>query len=79
MLVMIIIGAFILMKFMAISQLPSSIAIYVGGLDFPAHVILLLIVFLYHILGMSLDIFAAFIFTLLIFFPAIISPNFDPI
>lgn len=79
MLVMIIIGAFILMKLMAISQLPSSLADYVGGLDFPPVVILLLIVLLYIVLGMFLDIFAAIMLTLPILFPVIISLNFDPI
>ena len=79
MIVLIIAGAFILMKFMAVSRLPSWLADFVSGLPFPPMIILLLILCLYIILGMFLDIYAAILLTLPILFPVIVSLGFDPI
>jgi C4-dicarboxylate transporter DctM subunit len=72
MIVLIIAGAFIFMKFMAVSRLPSWLADFVAGLPFSPMIIMMLILLLYIILGMFLD-------TLPILFPVIISLGFDPI
>jgi len=79
MIVLIIAGAFIFMKFMAVSRLPSWLADFVAGLQLPPMVIMLLILLLYIILGMFLDIYAAILLTLPILFPVIVSLGFDPI
>jgi tripartite ATP-independent transporter DctM subunit len=79
MIAMIISGAFILMKFMAVSRLPDLLAGFIGGLPFPPLVILMLIILLYIILGMFLDAPSAMVLTLPILFPVILSLGIDPI
>jgi tripartite ATP-independent transporter DctM subunit len=79
MIVLIIAGAFIFMKFMAVSRLPSWLADFVAGLPFSPMVIMMLILLLYIILGMFLDIYAAILLTLPILFPVIVSLGFDTI
>lgn len=79
MLVVIICGAFIFNTFMALSLLPEKLAVTIGGLDVPPLVILILIIFLYFILGMFLDAPSMVVLTLPILFPVILSLGFDPI
>jgi tripartite ATP-independent transporter DctM subunit len=79
MIVFMIIGAFIFMRFLAISNLPFLMGEIVSGLAVPKYVILLAIVALYIILGCFLDIFAAIILTCPIIFPTILALEFDPI
>jgi len=79
MMVLILASAFIFMKFMAVSRLPDFLAHYIGGLPFSPVVILLLIIFLYIILGMFLDGPSAIVLTLPVLFPVIISLGFNPI
>jgi tripartite ATP-independent transporter DctM subunit len=79
MIVMIITGAFIFMKFMAVSRLPDMLASVIGGLPLPPLGILALIILLYILLGMFLDAPSAMVLTLPILFPVILSLGFDPI
>jgi len=79
MIALIIAGAFIFMKFMAVSRLPFWLADFVASIQLPPMIIMLLILFLYIILGMFLDIYAAILLTLPILFPVIVSLGFDPI
>lgn len=79
MMVLIITGAFVFMKFMAVSRLPDTLAGYIIGLSFPPVVILLLIILLYIVLGMFLDGPSAIILTLPILFPVILSLGYNPI
>ena len=79
MIVLLIAGAFVFMKFMAVSRLPDFLATYIAGLPFSPLVILLLIILLYIVLGMFLDIFAAILLTLPVLFPVALSLGFDPI
>jgi tripartite ATP-independent transporter DctM subunit len=79
MIVLLIAGAFVFMKFMAVSRLPDFLASFIAGLPFSPLVILLLIILLYIVLGMFLDIFAAILLTLPILFPVALSLGFDPI
>ena len=79
MIVLLIASAFVFMKFMAVSRLPDFLATYIAGLPFSPFHILMLIIFLYIILGMFLDIFAAILLTLPILFPVILSLGYDPI
>lgn len=79
MIMFLIIGAYILMKFLALSKLPFLLAQAVGGLDLPRIVIFAVIILLYLILGMFLDIFSAIVLTIPVIFPLISSMHFDPI
>lgn len=76
---LLIIGAYILMKFLAVSQLTTLMGTTVAGLDVPPMVIFAGIVVLYVILGMFLDIISAVILTIPVIFPLVISLGFDPI
>jgi tripartite ATP-independent transporter DctM subunit len=79
MMMLILAGAFIFIKFMAVSRLPDHLASYVSGLTLPPVVILTLIILLYIILGMFLDGPSAIILTLPILFPVILALGFSPI
>ena len=76
---LLIIGAFILMKFLAISKLPFLLGETIAGLGVPTIVIFGAIVLLYIILGMFLDIISAVILTIPIMYPLALSLGFDPI
>lgn len=79
MILAIIIGAFIFMRFMAITKLPFGLAEIVSSLHFPRYGILASIVFLYIILGMFLEIWSSMVLTIPILFPTITTMGFDPI
>lgn len=76
---LLIIGAYILMKFLAVSKLPFVLSEQVAGLPLPRMVIFAGIVLLYIILGMFLDIFSAVIITIPVIYPLILALGFDPI
>jgi tripartite ATP-independent transporter DctM subunit len=76
---LLIMGAFILMKFLAISKLPAAISIMVADLHVSRTVIFGGLVILYLILGCFLDIMSAVILTLPIVYPLMTSLNYDPI
>ena len=76
---LLIIGAYILMKFLAVSRLPFMLSETVAALPFPRMAIFAGIMLLYVILGMFLDIFSAVIITIPVIFPLIIALGFDPI
>ncbi|HJX13546.1 MAG TPA: TRAP transporter large permease [Dehalococcoidales bacterium] len=79
MIVFMIVGAFILMRFLAISKLPFFIGELVAGLPVPPMMILVAIIIMYIILGCFLDVFAAIILTIPIIFPAVLAMGFDTI
>lgn len=79
MVLLMLVGAMIFMRFLAVSKLPFMLATFVTELAVPPIVILSLIVLIYIILGMFLDIISSMILTVPIIFPAIIAMGFDPI
>jgi tripartite ATP-independent transporter DctM subunit len=79
MVMLLIIGAYILMKFLAVSQLTTFMGETVAGLNVPTGVIFIGIVLLYIILGMFLDIISAVILTIPVIFPLIEGLGLDPI
>ncbi len=79
MVLFIIAGAFILAKFLALSQLPQAMAQYIGGLDVPRVVIFIGIVILYLILGMFLEIFSSVVLTIPVIYPLVLTLGYDPI
>lgn len=79
MVMLLIIGAYILMKFMAVSKLPIALSKFVGELGLGPLAVFICIVILYLILGMFLDIFSAVIVTIPVIYPMILDLGFDPI
>jgi tripartite ATP-independent transporter DctM subunit len=76
---LLIIGAYILMKFLAISQLTILMGTTVAELPVPPIVIFVGVVVLYIILGMFLDIFSAVILTIPVVYPLVIAMGWNPI
>jgi len=79
MIVFIIVGAFIFMRFLAVSRLPTELGNFVGSLPMNRYVILSIIMFFYVILGCFMDPISMILLTMPIFFPLIIEMEFDPI
>jgi TRAP-type C4-dicarboxylate transport system permease large subunit len=76
---LLIIGAYILMKFLTVSRLPLMLSEAVAGLPLPRIAIFAGIMLLYIVLGMFLDIFSAVIITIPVIFPLVMALGFDPI
>ncbi|MEW6666183.1 MAG: TRAP transporter large permease [Thermodesulfobacteriota bacterium] len=79
MIVLLIIGAFILMKFLAVSKFPFALAGFINELALPRYGVFAAIMVLYVLLGMFLDIFAAVVLTIPVIFPVVTGLGFDPI
>jgi C4-dicarboxylate transporter DctM subunit len=79
MIMLLIVGAFILMKFLAISKLPFMLAGTISGLQLPPYAIFAGIIILYILLGMFLDVFAAVVLTIPVIYPLVVAMGFDPI
>jgi C4-dicarboxylate transporter DctM subunit len=74
-----IVGAFIFVRFMAITQLPFTLADTISQLGVSPYIILTAILVFYIIIGMFLDIMSSLVLTIPIFFPLIVALGFDPI
>jgi tripartite ATP-independent transporter DctM subunit len=72
-------GAFVFMRFLAVSRLPAMLSEFVIGLQIPPVVVLFCIIIFYVIIGCFWDIYAALILTLPLIFPVIQIAGFDPI
>jgi len=79
MILVLIMGGYLLMKFIAISNLPYELAGYIQSLDLNRYLIFAIIVLIYLILGMFLDIYGAVVLTVPILYPVVIALGFDPI
>jgi len=79
MIFLIIIGAFIFMKFLGISKLPFALVEIIEKLQVSKYVIFAGIILLYIILGMFLEVYSAVTFTIPIIYPVIVALGFDPI
>jgi tripartite ATP-independent transporter DctM subunit len=78
MILLLIIGAQIFGRFLAVSGLPELLAETLVGMDLPNWGIFLILIALYVILGMILDVMSAVIITMPVIFPAIIAMGYDP-
>jgi len=76
---LLIIGAYILMKFLTVSKLTILLGTTVANLPVPPMAVFGAIMILYIILGMFLDIMSAVILTIPVLFPVVISLGFDPL
>jgi tripartite ATP-independent transporter DctM subunit len=74
-----ILGGYILMRFIAITNIPFAMVSLIQDLNVNRYVILALIVILYLILGMFLDIYGAVVLTVPILYPVVTALGFDPI
>ena len=79
MILSLMVGAFIFMKFMTISRLTIFIPNYIQGLGFSPYATLALIILFYIVLGMFFDIISGMVLTIPIIYPIITTLGFDPI
>jgi TRAP-type C4-dicarboxylate transport system permease large subunit len=76
---MIVAGATIFGRFMAITRLPFECASWIGSLSLPAWVILLIMLGIYAIGGCLMDALAFLLISLPIFFPLAEKLGYDPV
>lgn len=75
----ILVGADVFSKFLAISKLPMTLANFIEGLDVSRYIILVVIVLIYAIMGCFMDALPMITLTVPIFLPIMTSLGFDPI
>ncbi|WP_445000356.1 TRAP transporter large permease [Halomonas mongoliensis] len=74
-----LVGAETLGYFISVSRISFTISAFLGGLDVPTMVILLLILLMYFVLGMFMDSIAMLVITVPVVFPIITMLGIDPI
>lgn len=79
MIMVIILGAVIFGRFLAITRLPFEAAGYVAALPIPPMVIILVICLIYVVGGMVMDALALLLVTIPIFFPVVSAMGYDPL
>ncbi|MDQ0163108.1 TRAP transporter large permease [Bacillus alveayuensis] len=77
MLFLILIGASLFGKFLALSQIPMTLTALVGSLDVSPYLIMALILIVYFFLGMFLEGIAIMVLTLPIVYPIVTQLGFD--
>jgi len=78
MILLLIVGAQIFGRFLAVSGLPKLLASTLVEMALPHWAVFMVLVVLYIILGMLLDVMSAIIITMPVIFPAIIAMGYDP-
>jgi C4-dicarboxylate transporter DctM subunit len=73
----VVIGAMIFSKFLVLSNLPDMLLTVIAGLEVPPHVILIIVILVYIILGTFMDVIAMLAITLPMFFPLLNGLGFD--
>jgi C4-dicarboxylate transporter DctM subunit len=79
MMILIIIGAFVFLRFLTVSGVASSFAAFVSGLSLSKYLILLVVVVFYIIVGIFLEIMSSMVLTVPIIYPVMMALGFDPI
>lgn len=80
MIMLVVAGAMIFGRFMAISRVPFEVATWTGNLNLPPFAIMGLVLFIYLILGCFIDALALILLTIPIFYPIIVLDlGYDPI
>lgn len=77
MIIIMVIGAYMFNKFLAISRIPTTLGDFMAGLPIPTYGLLAIIIIFYLICGMFFDIYAVLILTIPILFPVIETLGFD--
>lgn len=76
---LILVGADVFGKFLALTQLPMNLAGYIEALNVSRYVIILIIILVYAVMGCFMDALPMITLTVPIFLPVIQSLQFDPI
>lgn len=79
MIFILIIGAMIFMRFLAVSNLPFVLSEFVANLNIPAYGVIAVVVVFYIFVGCFLDIFSSLVLTIPIIYATIMALGFDPI
>ena len=79
MVLMLITGAVIFGKFLAVTRIPFEIASWVGGLSMSPVLVMAVIILIYFIGGCFMDALAFVTLTVPIFFPVVMELGYDPI
>ena len=79
MVLMLITGAVIFGKFLAVTRIPFEIASWVSGLDMAPGLVIAVIIFIYFLGGCFMDALAFVTLTVPIFFPVVMELGYDPI
>lgn len=79
MVMMLVGGAVVFGKFLAVTRIPYNIASWIGGFDLPPILILGMVVLVYFIGGCFMDSLALVMLTVPIFYPVVIDLGYDPI
>lgn len=77
MVMVIVAGAIIFGKFLAVTQVPSSLAAWLTGISLPGWCVITLIIIFYLIGGCFLDALALDILTIPIFYPVVLALGYD--
>lgn len=75
----VLIGALTLNNLMIFSGMAGQLSGFVSGLELAPHVIMLIILLIYLVMGCFLDALAMILLTVPIFFPVVIGLGFDPV
>ncbi len=79
MIMMLVAGATVFGKFLAVTRIPYDIAHIIGGLNLPPLLVLSMVILVYFIGGCFMDSLALVMLTVPVFFPLISGLGFDPI
>lgn len=79
MVMMLIAGAVVFGKFLAVTRIPYNIAAWIGGFNLPPLLILGMVVMVYFIGGCFMDSLALVMLTVPIFYPLVLDLGYDPI
>jgi len=79
MILIIVVGAVIFNKFIAVTRVPFTLANWAVGLDLPPMVVMAMIIMVYLVGGCFMDALGLILLTVPIFFPVAMKLGFDPI
>jgi tripartite ATP-independent transporter DctM subunit len=80
MIMLLLVGATVFGRFLALSTIPFKLAEWAGNLPLPPFAIMLVIIFIYLVLGMFIDALAMILLTIPIFYPVVVNVlGYDPI
>lgn len=79
MILFLVAAAFVYSKFLAVTGLPTAIAEMASSAPLPPMMVLILILFVYFLLGLFIDGLALVLMTTPIFYPIIVELGFDPV
>lgn len=80
MIMLLVAGAVVFGRFMAVSRIPFELATWAGGLPLPPFVVMALILLIYLVLGFFIDALALVLLTIPIFYPVVVVVlGYDPI